>query len=89
MIPWSLLSAFALVIASFPSAFFAVLILKRRPAYARLSGLLASAILVHGVYHAVAAFQGESDLAKAAEAASAVLFLLFVLVYRHGRVTPR
>lgn len=82
---WDALSVVALASASLPSVYFAAKTWVPHPEFARLSALLAGALLVHAGYHLSIVLSAGGTLVLAAEAASAVLILLFAFVYWKGR----
>lgn len=82
---WDALSVIALAAASVPSIYFAGKILGRDPEAARLSVFLGAALLVHAGYHTMAAV-GVSILAThTVESVSAVLILVFAILYWRER----
>jgi len=82
---WDALSVVALAAASLPSVYFAAKTWTRHPEFARLSALLAGALLVHAGYHLTVALSADGTIVLAAEAASALLILVFAIFYWKGR----
>lgn len=78
---WSVLSVAALVAASVPPLYFALRMRDSNPRFARLSGLLAAALLVHAVYHSAETVLGPGASVVGLEAVSAALILVFGLAY--------
>ncbi len=77
----SLLSLAALLAASVPSLFFLSKLGGANAAYSRLSLLLAAALIFHGVFHLVEAFEGPTTTVLGMETGSAALILGFALLY--------
>lgn len=82
---WALLSAVAVFSASLPPIYFAVRLKGSRASFTALVLLLAASFLVHGVFHLLEAFSFPADLVLGIEAASAVLILVFAVVYWPAR----
>lgn len=85
MTVWDALSVVALAAASLPSLYFAVKTWDRHRDFARLSALLAGALLLHAGYHLSVVLAARGTLVLAMEAVSAVLILGFALFYWKGR----
>ena len=82
---WDGLSVVALAAASIPSIYFAAKIRGRHPVAARLSAFLAGALLVHASYHLLVVLEFPQTLVLAVEATSAVLILVYALLYWRER----
>ena len=82
---WALLSAAATFSASLPPIYFAMRLKGSRRSFTVLVILLAAAFVVHGVFHLLEAFSSSADLVLGVEAGSAVLILVFAVVYWSAR----
>jgi len=78
---WTLLSAVAVLAASVPPLYFAARLKRSKPSFTALVLLLAASLLVHGVFHLLDAFSFPVDAVHGVEAVSAVLILVFAVVY--------
>jgi hypothetical protein len=82
---WDALSVIALAGASIPSLFFAAKTWRSNPEFARLSALLAGALLVHASYHLSVVLAAGGTVVHAVEASSALMILAFAALYWKGR----
>lgn len=81
MNPVGLLSFAAFVVAAVPPTYFAVVLRRANPTFARLAGLLAAALLVHAAFHIAPEVGVPEGSVHWLEAASAVLILAFAISY--------
>jgi len=88
MVFWDALSVMALAAASIPSMYFAAKIWTRQPEAARLSAFLAAAFLVHGSYHLTVVLAAPRSAILVIEAFSAILILVFAVLYWREREAP-
>jgi hypothetical protein len=82
---WDALSVVALASASLPSLYFGAKTWTSHPSFARLSAVLAGALLVHGAYHMSVVLSLGGTIIHSVEAASALLIFAFAIFYWKGR----
>jgi len=88
MSAWTLLSSVAVLVAGIPPLYFALRLRRSDASFTGLALLLASALLTHGLFHALQVLGAPTETTAWAEALSAFLILAFALAYWPLRRRP-